>query len=412
MNYDVDHLIAEGGTARVYWGVDKRSGFPVAIKELKVEHMKNIEVREKFRKMETQLMLYAQHPNIPKLIDFIDLNDSSRMFLIMEYVQGRSLEKYIHEEVGIIPQQKALPIFLEILDAIGFLHKVKIRHLGITNGVLHCDIKSNNVMLQPDGHVKIIDLGIASRMDESNTGFGTPAYMPPEQYKESKIPCGRYTDIFALGVMLFEMLTGNLPFSSNNPIHSKKNAEIRDKVEHAPVPQMSQYYPFISPELQTIVEKALEKDPQQRYQSCEEFAEDIIDFMNNNDGIPVNVCLDDIDELDEDFSDNDIPYNESAYETEFDQTNDIQHQQLDDAAQVDNGMNDEKFNAQREKNQRSENRENGLATMVIGLFMGGVGVLITALSGGSVIKIGLIGVGAYMVLKGLFQLLFGIGYNE
>lgn len=272
-NYHVDHLIAEGGTARVYWGIDKRSGFAVAIKELKVEHMKNADVREKFRKMETQLMLYAQHPNFPRLVDFIDLPGSNQMFLIMEFVNGRSLEHYIHKEVGLIPERKALPIFLEILDAIGFIHHVKIRHLGITDGVIHRDIKSNNVMLQPDGHVKIIDLGIASRMDDSNSGFGTPAYMPPEQYKGSQVPCGRYTDIFALGVVLFEMLTGHLPFFGKNKM------QIREKVMNEPVPLMSQYYPFISPQLQSIVEKALEKNPANRYQSCEEFSNAILSFM-------------------------------------------------------------------------------------------------------------------------------------
>ena len=278
-DYHVDHLIAEGGTARVYWGIDKRSGFAVAIKELDLSHINNPVLRENFRNFETQLMLYARHPNIPKLVDFIDLPERGQMFLIMEFVQGRSLAQYIYNEVTLIPEQKALPIFLEVLDAIGFLHHVKIRHLGITDGVLHRDIKSNNVMLQPDGHVKIIDLGIASRMNDNNTGFGTPTYKPPEQDKDSKVPCGRYTDIFALGVMLFEMLTGHLPFTSNNPNHSKYVAEIKDKIKHDPVPQMDQFYPFISPQLQTIVEKAMEKNPQDRYQSCEEFARAIKSYM-------------------------------------------------------------------------------------------------------------------------------------
>lgn len=277
-NYYVDRLIAEGGTARVYWGIDKRSGYAVAIKELKLRHMNNMVLRDNFRNMETQLMLYAQHPNIPKLVDFIDLPDSNQMFLIMEFVEGISLEQYIYRKVGLIPEQKALPIFLEVLDTIGFLHHIKIRHLGITDGVLHKDIKANNVMLQPNGHVKIIDLGIASRMDEgSSTGFGTPAYMPPEQSDKKRL--GRYTDIFALGVMLFEMLTGHLPFTSDNPNHSKYVDEIKAKIKHDPVPQMAQFYPFISPQIQVIVEKALEKNPDNRYQSCEEFASAIKNFM-------------------------------------------------------------------------------------------------------------------------------------
>ena len=90
-NYHVDHLIAEGGTAKVYWGIDLRSGFPVAIKELKLRHMSNASIRDKFRNMETQLMLYAQHPNIPKLVDFLDLKSQNQMYLVMEFIQGRSL---------------------------------------------------------------------------------------------------------------------------------------------------------------------------------------------------------------------------------------------------------------------------------------------------------------------------------
>lgn len=274
-NYHIDHLIAEGGTARVYWGIDRRSGFAVAIKELKLRHMDNAAIRDNFRNMETQLMLYAQHPNIPKLVEFVDQKSTGQLYLIMEFINGKSLESYIYREVGLIPEQRALPIFLEVLDTVGFLHHVRIPHLGIYDGVLHLDIKSNNVMLTPEGRVKIIDLGIASRMGDggNGTGFGTPAYMPPEQSERGR--CGRYTDIFALGVMLFEMLTGHLPFTSNNPNPRQYIAEVRNKIKYEPVPQMNRFYPPLSPGLQVIVEKAMAKDPMQRYQTCGEFANDI-----------------------------------------------------------------------------------------------------------------------------------------
>lgn len=277
-NYHIDHLIAEGGTARVYWGVDKRSGFPVAIKELKLRHMSNSVVRDNFRNMETQLMLYAQHPNIPKLVDFIDLKERKQMFLIMEFIEGRSLEHYIYREIGLIPEQRALPIFLDILDTVGFLHRLKIRHMGITDGVLHLDIKSNNVMLLPNGRIKLIDLGIASRMGaDSTTGFGTPSYMPPEQSKGGRL--GKYTDIFALGVMFFEMLTGRLPFSSDKTTPREYRNEIRYKIQFDPTPQMSQFYPPISEGLQSIVERALAKNPMDRFQTCEAFADSIKTYM-------------------------------------------------------------------------------------------------------------------------------------
>jgi serine/threonine-protein kinase len=262
--YYIDHLIAEGGTAKVYWGIDRRSGFPVAIKELKIRHFKNTVIREKFKNVETQLYLYMQHPNIPRLVDFIDMHEQEKLFIIMEFIQGKSLEQYIYGEIGLIPEEKALPMFIEILDTVAYLHN---------NGVLHLDIKSNNIMLQPNGKIKLLDMGIASRMSDASdsTGFGTPAYMPPEQ--SEKRQCGRYTDIFALGIMLFEMLTGTIPFAGQT------TSEIRQKIKFDPTPQMNSIYPIIKPQLQSIVEKALAKEPMMRYQSCESFADAIKNYM-------------------------------------------------------------------------------------------------------------------------------------
>lgn len=272
--YHVDHLIAEGGTAKVYWGIDMRSGFPVAIKELKIKHFKNPLIREKFKDVEAQLYLYLQHPNIPRLVDFIDMKETEQLFIVMEFVEGRSLEHYIYREIGLIPEPKALPMFLKILDTVSYIH---------SKGILHLDIKPNNVMIQIDGNLKLIDLGIASRMKDASTstsgeGFGTPAYMPPEQAEKGG-RVGKYTDIFALGIMLFEMLTGNLPFTSNNPDPRKNVAEIKWNVKFQPTPSMKQYYSHVGDELQFIVERALAKEPSARYQSCNEFANCIKDYM-------------------------------------------------------------------------------------------------------------------------------------
>lgn len=265
--YHIDHLIAEGGTAKVYWGIDLRSGFPVAVKELKIKHFKNEIIRKKFRQVETQLYLYMQHPNIPKLVDFIDMHEQEQLYIIMEFIEGRSLEHYIYSEIGLIPEVKALPMFLDILDTVAYLHN---------NGILHLDIKSNNIMILPDGNIKLIDLGIASRMSDASdsTGFGTPAYMSPEQSEKGL--CGKYTDIFSLGIMLFEMLTGTLPFNGQN------SKEIRYKIKYEPTPQMKDFYPMINSELQLIVERALAKDPKMRYQSCEEFGNYIKEYMRRH----------------------------------------------------------------------------------------------------------------------------------
>lgn len=271
-SFHVDHLIAEGGTAKVYWGIDLHTGFPVAIKELKLRHLNNFEIKKKFKEVETQLYLYMNHPNIPKLVDFVEKKETGQLFLIMEYVEGVTLEQYIYGIIGLIPEKEALPIFLKVLDTIEYIHD---------NGILHLDIKSNNVILQANGEIKIIDLGIASRMsDSTSTGFGTPAYMPPEQSDRGK--CGRYTDIFALGIMLFEMLTGRLPYISDNPNHRQASEEIRNQIKYDPTPLMKKFYPPISDELQNIVEKALKKNPENRYQTCTEFGVAIKNYIRLN----------------------------------------------------------------------------------------------------------------------------------
>lgn len=262
--YHVDRLIAEGGTARVYWGIDLRSGFPVAIKELNVQHMENVRIRDNFIKVETQLYLYLHHPNIPRLVDFIDMKRSGQLFLIMEYVEGKDLSRYIYEK-GLLPQEKAMPLFLEVLDTMAYLHEQKI---------LHLDIKPSNVMVKANGGIKLIDLGIASRMGTTHTGFGTLPYMPPEQVEKGG-QCGAYTDVFALGIMIFEMLTGHLPFNSAQTDSRLYVEEVRYRIKNDPTPQLRDCYPHVAPEWQGIVEKALAKRPQDRYQSCEAFAQDI-----------------------------------------------------------------------------------------------------------------------------------------
>ena len=273
--YHVDHLIAEGGTAKVYWGIDLRSGYPVAIKELKLRHMTNPAIRDKFRNVETQLYQILRCPNIPKLVDFLDVKETGQMYIVMEFVPGISLERYIYVKNGLMPDVKALPMFMKVLDTVEFIH---------SRNYLHLDIKSNNVMVLPDNYnIKLIDLGIASRMSDvssTNTGFGTPAYMPPEQAAKGAV--GRYTDIFALGIMLFEMLTCHLPFTSQKTNGREAREEVRMMVNTAPTPLMKKYYPFIDDDLQRIVNHAMEKSPTRRYQTCTEFKNDIRNYMKKH----------------------------------------------------------------------------------------------------------------------------------
>lgn len=273
-NYHISRLIAEGGTARVYWGIDMRSGFPVAIKELKARHFRNKNVRDNFKNVETQLYLNLQHRNIPHLVDFIELPNRDELYIVMEFIDGINLEQYIYGQIGLIPEKRALPMFCEILETVAYIHQ---------KGYLHLDIKSNNIMLTKDGHIKLIDLGIASRLSAAMSGtlgYGTPNYMPPEQ--SIKAPCGRYTDIFALGVMLFEMLTGRTPFNSDISDPRAAISDIQRKIANEPTPKMKDIYPFINNDLQMVVERALEKAPKNRYQTCEEFISEIKKYLKKH----------------------------------------------------------------------------------------------------------------------------------
>ena len=268
--YHIDRLIAEGGTAKVYWGIDKRSGFPVAIKELKFNYMKYSDIVQLFKE-EANKYLYFTHPYMTQLVDFYDLN--GQLYIIMEYVEGVTLDLYISTVTGPIPAEKAVPLFLKILEVIEYLHTVTYMDRGVQRkGVLHLDIKSNNVIVLPDGeNIKLLDLGISVKVGEniSSTGFGTPAYMPPEQgIKGGTVSF--YTDIFALGVLFFEMLTGRLPFWSSS------REETRQKIMYEPTPLASQFYSHINPAFQTILERAMAKNPENRYQSCEEMKNDIL----------------------------------------------------------------------------------------------------------------------------------------
>lgn len=271
--YDLLHLVAEGGTAKVYWGRDIRSGYGVAIKELKTKYLHNVAIRKKFVEVETQLYQYMNHPNIPKLVEFVDMGATTgQLFLVMEYVEGLNMDQYIYEKMGPIPEERALPIFLEILDAVKYIHNQQ---------VLHLDIKPSNIILQPNGHIKLIDLGIASRLKDGwNTGFGTLAYMPPEQTDKSG-SCGFYTDVFALGVVLFEMLTATQPFRSDYTDASMYRKDLANKIKYNPTPKLREFYPFVGEGLQEIVENALKKKPEERYPSCECFAREIQYYIRN-----------------------------------------------------------------------------------------------------------------------------------
>lgn len=260
--YAVDRVLSSaGGSAMVYWGVDLRSGFPVAIKQLYTSRTKSLDLQA-----EANRYLYLTHPNITRLVDFVV--DGEQCYLIMEFVEGMTLDEYQKTRTGPLADEVAIPIFLQLLETVGYLHQ---------NNTLHLDLKPSNVMIKDDGSIKVLDMGISAKIrggDNDGKLRGTPSYMPPEQFQRGRL--GKYTDIFALGVTLYSMLTMHLPFAG------RTHTEIWENVKMGRYTPAMAYYPYVNPAFEPILRKALSTDPFMRYQSCEEMAKDIRNIKTNN----------------------------------------------------------------------------------------------------------------------------------
>ncbi len=262
-NYHILEPISSGGMASVYKAIDLRSGYLIAIKALFPNRAQDAFLLQKF-KMEANLYLYLDHPNITRLVDFMEYDN--RFFIAMEYVDGMPLDEYLGRVTGPLPDEKLIPIFLQILDTICYMHH---------QGILHLDIKPNNIMIKRDMSIKMLDMGISARLKDVKNNIkicGTPSFMSPEQIQRQ--PLGRYTDIFALGITLFNMITCHLPFTGTS------HTEIYSKILHQDLPQLTQYYARANPAYQRIVEKATAKSAMYRYQTCEEFEMDIRQIAN------------------------------------------------------------------------------------------------------------------------------------
>jgi serine/threonine-protein kinase len=255
-------LSTAGGMSKVYRGIDLRSKQEVAIKELDLKGSQNSYLAELFKK-EANHYIYLDHPQLMKLIDFAEQGNG--YYIIMELVKGMSLAECLHSKTGPMVAENAIPMFLHVLETIDYLHR---------KNILHLDIKPANIMVQDDGNIKVIDMGISTdlnNIDHFIKRVGTPAYMSPEQINGEKL--GFYTDIYALGVTLFKMLTNFEPFGGES------REELNYNIKNKPIPQASDFYPDISDEMQCILEKAMNKNPKERYLNCADFAEALNDIL-------------------------------------------------------------------------------------------------------------------------------------
>ncbi|MDR1022789.1 MAG: serine/threonine protein kinase [Prevotellaceae bacterium] len=265
LNYRIESFIGGGGMGSVYLAASKTLNHKVAVKVLNENFADNDLVRKKF-KDEARTLLPLDHPNIVHFLNFEENADG--LFLIMEYVDGITLDAFINQKQGLIPEKMAYPMLLQILDACAYAHK---------RGIVHRDIKPANIILTNDSEgnflIKILDFGIARIISEgggdndSEKGLivGTPAYMSPEQVRGEGLD--RRSDIYSLGVLLHQMLTGRAPYDTT----TLSEADIQQKVVGESLPRMKEFYPAVSDKMQHIVDRATQKDPAKRYQTCGDF---------------------------------------------------------------------------------------------------------------------------------------------
>ena len=267
--YELTHLIARGGMAQVYRAMDRQLERPVALKVLFPELSVDRTFVERFRR-EAQAAANLSHPNIVPVFDWGE--DDGSYFIVMEYVEGRPLSAVLRDPQRLSPRQIAT-IGAGVAAALAFAHR---------HGVVHRDVKPGNVLITPDGDVKVTDFGIARAMNTeeslTQTGavMGTAAYFSPEQ-AEGKGVDSR-SDIYSLGVVLYEMAVGRPPFTGDSPV-AVASKHVRDM----PVlPREAN--PTVPPALEAVIMKAMAKDPDDRYGSAEELRADLLRFA---DGRPV-----------------------------------------------------------------------------------------------------------------------------
>ncbi|MBR3458602.1 MAG: Stk1 family PASTA domain-containing Ser/Thr kinase [Selenomonadaceae bacterium] len=251
--YELQELVGSGGMADVYKAQDNLLKRPVAVKILHEQFRKDEEFIGKFHR-EAQSAARLSHPNIVNIFDVGISGDAH--YIVMEYVSGNTLKSLIQEK-GHLPVEEALHIAKEIADALAMAH---------SNNIVHCDIKPHNILMMSDGHAKVADFGIARAVTESTMTYsgnvvGSVHYFSPEQAKGTYIT--PRSDVYSLGVVLYEMLTGHLPFTGETPV------SIAMKHLQEEPPSLRQYNPEIPPMVEAIVMKAMSKDPAMRPESAE-----------------------------------------------------------------------------------------------------------------------------------------------
>jgi serine/threonine-protein kinase len=261
--YELNHLIARGGMAEVYRAHDRLLDRPVAVKVLFPELSVDRSFVERFRR-EAQAAANLSHPNIVPVFDWGE--DGGTYFIVMEFIDGRPLSSIL-KTAGTLSAERTADVGAHVAAALGYAHK---------HGVIHRDVKPGNVLITDEGQVKVTDFGIARAINTeeslTQTGavMGTATYFSPEQAEG--IGVDARSDLYSLGVVLFEMVTGRPPFLGDTPV-AVASKHVRD---HPPAPR--ELNPSIPPTFEAIILKAMAKDPAHRYGTAEELRADLLRF--------------------------------------------------------------------------------------------------------------------------------------
>lgn len=247
--YEILKEIGRGGMSVVYLAMDKRLNKQWAVKEIRKKgNGKNDEIVVNSLLAEANMMKKLDHPALPRIVDIID--NGITIYVVMDYIEGESLDKIL-KEYGAQPEEMVIGWAMQLCDALSYLHSQN-------PPIIYRDMKPANVMLKPEGNIKIIDFGIAREYKEQNladtTVLGTKGYAPPEQYSGQTDP---RSDIFALGMTMHHLLTGI------DPRNGEAYASVR------------QWNPELSEGIEIIIDRCVEPAPENRYQSCTDLLYDL-----------------------------------------------------------------------------------------------------------------------------------------
>jgi eukaryotic-like serine/threonine-protein kinase len=257
--YELEELVGHGGMSSVYKAHDSLLERNVALKVLHEQYNADEEFVERFKR-EARSVAQLQHPNIVTVIDRGE--EDGRQYIVFEYIDGENLKEHVVKK-GRLDVEEALEISSEVARALAFAHQ---------HGLVHRDVKPQNVLLNGDGRAKVTDFGIARSVDvESMTStgmvLGTSNYIAPEQ--ASGQPVDAYTDVYALGVVLYELLAGEVPFPGESFV------AVAMKHVHEPPPNLLEKRPEVPLRVAGAVDRALEKDPDERFPTMDAFAAEL-----------------------------------------------------------------------------------------------------------------------------------------